>query len=138
MKAAKPSAWLTPREAARMIGWTDHQAAERLTRTLRRAEKASGFKVLQVVLTPMRTRLMVSVAGMRKALPHLFVTSEEHLPVAINERFYDVAERIEAVAARGNAHGSALRDHSLRLAALEATMRKLQSGELRLVKGELK
>lgn len=135
MTRAKPSAWLTPREAARVLGWTDPQAAERLTRALRRAENASGTKVLQVVHTPQRTRLLVSLAGVRKALPHLFVTSREHLPVAINERFDEVLERIDTLASRSGAHGSAIRGFASRLSALEALARKIERGELRLVKG---
>lgn len=137
---AKPvaSAWLTPREAALMIGWRDENATERLTRAIRRAEKASGFKVLAVIPTPERTRLMVTLAGLRKALPQLFVSSAEHLPTAISEEFEKTNGRISDVAARSGAHGSALRSHAMRLTALEAIARKLQSGELRLVKGGLK
>lgn len=137
---AKPvaSAWLTPREAALMIGWRDANATERLTRAIRRAEKASGFKVLAVIPTEERTRLMVTMAGLRKALPQLFVTSEEHLPQALKEKFDDVAERIADVAARGGAHGSSIRSHAMRLTALEAIVKKLERGELRLVKGGLK
>lgn len=134
MTRAKPSAWLTPREAALMIGWRDENATERLTRAIRRAEKASGFKVLAVIPTPERTRLMVTMAGLRKALPQLFVSSAEHLPTAIAEKFEATDERISAVAARGGAHGSKIREHSMRLSAVEAMLRKIQSGELRLVR----
>jgi hypothetical protein len=134
----KASAWLTPREAAIMIGWRDDNATERLTRTIRRAEKSSGVKVLQIIPTPERTRLMLTMAGLRKALPHLFVSSAEHLPAAINERFDEVVGRIGDVAARGGVHGSLLRRYAHRISALEAIVRKLQAQELRLVKGGLK
>ena len=137
---AKPvaSAWLTPREAALMIGWRDENATERLTRTIRRAEKASGIKVLAVIPTPERTRLMVTMAGLRKALPQLFVSSAEHLPTAISEEFEKVGERVATVSSRQGAHGSELRSQAMRISALEAVVRKLQAQELRLVKGVVK
>lgn len=121
-----------------MIGWRDENATERLTRAIRRAEKASGFKVLAVIPTPERARLMVTMAGLRKALPQLFVSSAEHLPVSITEKFDETHDRITDVAARQGAHGSTLRSHSMRLSAVEAMLRKIQAGELRLVKGGLK
>lgn len=131
----KPSAWLTPREAANLVGWTKPDDDRKMIRALRKREKAGGPKVLQIMVRPQRTRLMVSLSGLRAALPDLFVTSDEHLPVALTERFAAVEERIAGVAARGGAHGSKIREMAIRLTALEAIMRKVQSGELRLVKG---
>lgn len=137
---AKPvaSAWLTPRQAAEMIGWTDANATERLTRAIRRAEKASGFTVLQVVPIRQRSRLMVTMAGLRKVMPNMFVTSAEHLPGAINERFDDVNGRAEALAARVGAHGSTLRKMSQQLATLESLVRRLQDNGLRVIQGGMK
>jgi cobalamin biosynthesis Mg chelatase CobN len=136
--STKSSAWLTPRQAAAMIGWTDKNATERLTRAIRNAERASGFKVLQVVPIRHRSRLMITMAGLRKVLPNLFVTSAEHLPAAINEQFDEVTNTANALAARVGAHGSALRKISQQLATLEALVRRLQDNGLRVIQGGMR
>ena len=133
---AKPvaSAWLTPREAALMIGWTDANATLRLTRTIRRAEDKCGQKVLQIIPGRHKTRLMVTRAGLSNLLPNLFTHDEEYLPRVIAERFEKVDDQISGVAKRGSANGGVLRDHARRLSALEAAIAKLTATKLRVVK----
>lgn len=139
---AKPvaSAWLTPREAARLVGWDKPDDDRKMIRALRRIEKKATppVKVLHIVVTPRRTRLMVTMAGLRRAMPDKFLMSEEQLPVVLAEKFAQAEKSVESIAERVGAHGSKIRCHAMRLTALEAIMKKLERGELRLVKGGLK
>jgi len=133
---AKPSAWLTPREAAALIGWKDENAALRLTRTIRRAEKTNkdGLRILHVIPTPQRTRLMVTMEGIKALLPNLFAESDEYLPGVLVDKFDKVEERATEIAGRSAANGASIRALKLRVTALEAAIAKLTATKLRVVK----
>ena len=56
---------------------------------IRRAEKTNrdGLRILQIVPTPQRTRLVVTMAGIKALLPSLFVEADEYLPKVLADKF---------------------------------------------------
>ena len=115
----KAHPWLSLAQAGALIGWTDPGAPRRLRRRLEAIERQTGTPILRRWGASKRTRYAVTLPALRRWCPDLFA-SRHDLPDAIRDAIAEVDDRIASTITRQNAHGSAIRELSRRLLAVES------------------
>ncbi len=122
MRAERKTPWLTMRQAAALIGWTDPEGGRRLKWRLMTVQRRQRCRVLiPVGRGAKRQHYVTSETLMHRWCPELFATAA-HLPMVIQERFAGVDAAASATRNRLRALGSENRAIYSRLAAIEARL----------------
>lgn len=117
--------WLTMRQAAALIGWTDPEGGRRLKwrlLTVQRLTAQQGRSCRALIETGKGTvlrRYATTEPLLRRWCPELFATAQ-HLPEAIERRFSEVNAETSEQRKRLMAQGSKIRAQDAELQALRA------------------
>lgn len=122
--------WITPRQAAEVLGRTDDAGRRWVIRRVRAAEKMPGVgRVMQVQPTKGGgCSLVLTLAGLRRACPDLFAGPDQLPPVIQDAREEDQA-KIRKISIEFAGMRVALRKAIGRITALEAAHAKWEANE---------
>lgn len=119
--------WLTIPAVARLVG----VAPRRLRKIIQAVEKRDKVKILQDRSTGDRPSYVLTMAKLRRAMPEMFASGEEHLPPAVRECIDDVRTTAQKTAYRASLHTTEIGDLRRRVAALEKRLLILTRAENR-------